>query len=301
MAALNYAKQYAQALAQEFPYVLYFGELFATPNNNRYRWISGNVIEVPTITTTGRVDGNRDGIGARKRNFDNEWTPLTLKNHRQWGTLVHPRDIVETNQVASIGNITRVYNEEQKFPEMSAFCVSELYSQWTSGSDAHTADETVLTTENVLEVFDKFMEHMDEKRVPRAGRILYVTPAVKTLITNAKQLYRQINVNENNGAIRRGITAIDEVKIADSVPADMMKTLYDFTEGWTPDEDADQINMFLVHPMAVITPVNYEFAQLDPPSAGSQGKWEYFEESFEDVFIMPKRKDALAFNITKKA
>ena len=37
MAALNYAKEYQQALEQEFPYVLYFGALFATPNNGRSR------------------------------------------------------------------------------------------------------------------------------------------------------------------------------------------------------------------------------------------------------------------------
>ena len=55
MAALNYAKQYQQALEQEFPYVLYFGALFNTPNNGRYRWVNSNVIEVPTITTTGRT------------------------------------------------------------------------------------------------------------------------------------------------------------------------------------------------------------------------------------------------------
>ena len=59
MAALNYAKEYQQALEQEFPYVLYFGALFATPNNGRYRWVNSNVIEIPTITTTGRVDGDR--------------------------------------------------------------------------------------------------------------------------------------------------------------------------------------------------------------------------------------------------
>ena len=51
MAALNYAKEYQQALEQEFPYVLYFGALFATPNNGRYRWVNSNVIEIPTITS----------------------------------------------------------------------------------------------------------------------------------------------------------------------------------------------------------------------------------------------------------
>ena len=293
---LNYAEEYYNALAQQFPYVLYFGALFATPNNGRYRWVNGNVIEIPTIRTTGRVDGDRDTIGARKRNYANSWTPLTLQNHRMWETLVHPRDIDETDQVASITNITRVYNAEQKFPEMNAYLISKLYADWTeAGKQAYTV---ALTTINVLEVFDSMMESMDEKRIPRVGRILYVTPPTRTLINNAKEIYRHINLHDAPAAIQRAITAIDEVDIQPSVPSDMMRTLYDFTEGWTPDADADQINMVLVHPEAVITPISYEFAQLDPPSAGSQGKWEYFEESFEDVFLLPHRVDAIAFHVT---
>lgn len=145
------------------------------------------------------------------------------------------------------------------------------------------------------------MTAMDNARVPRAGRILYVTPDVRTLITNAKAIVKTIDVSKRSEALKRAITSIDEVEIPDSVPTDMMKTAYDFTEGWEPDSTADQINMCLVHPLAVITPTNYEFAQLDPPSAGSEGKWEYFEESFEDVFLLPNKVNAIAFNITKHA
>lgn len=297
MAKLNYATEYMQALEQMFPYVLYFGELFSTPNNGRYRWVTANTIEVPSIVTTGRVDGDRDTIGARKRNYSTEWKPFTLENHRMWETLVHPRDIQETNMVASIGNITRVYNEEQKFPEMNAYCVSKVYADWTAGGK--TAHKEALTEENVLTVFDAMMKDMDNKRVPRAGRILYVTPDTRTLIENAKQIYRHIDVNSQESAIRRAITSIDEVKIPTSVPSDMMKTLYDFTEGWKVAGAAKQINMFLVHPLAVITPLSYTFAQLDPPSAGSQGKYDYFEESFEDVFILPKKAGAIDFHITE--
>ena len=104
MAKLNYATEYLQTLEQMFPYVLYFGDLFATPNNGRFRWVNSRVIEVPTISTTGRTDGDRDTIGTRKRNYNNEWKPLTLENHRQWQTLVHPRDIAETKGVVAIGN-----------------------------------------------------------------------------------------------------------------------------------------------------------------------------------------------------
>ncbi len=296
MAALNYAEQYQQALEQEFPYVLYFGALFAAPNNGRYRWVNARTIEVPTISTTGRVDGDRDTIGTRKRNFNNAWTPLTLENHRSWETLVHPMDIDETNQAASIANITRVYNDEQKFPEMNAYLISKLYADYVDGG--YAADSTALTTETVLEVFDALMEQMDEKRVPRAGRILYVTPATRTLLMNAQQIYRTLDVSKTSAAIKRAVVALDEVEIPESVPSDLMKTVYDFTEGWAVNDSASQINMLLVHPQAVITPIKYEFAQLDAPSAGSQGKWEYYEESFEDVFILPNKFDALAFNIT---
>ena len=47
--------------------------------------------------------------------------------------------------------------------------------------------------------------------------------------------------------------------------------------------------MFLVHPSCVLPIVSYEFAELQPPSAMSQGKYVYYEESFEDVFILNKK------------
>ncbi len=297
MDKLNYAKEYEAALLQQFPYVLYFGALYATPNNNRYRWSSAKTIEIPTIKTTGRVDGDRDTIGNKKRNYTTNWTPLVVSQHRTWQTLVHPRDIQETNQIATIANITRTFNEEQKFPEMNAYLISKLYADYTAASK--TANKTVLTTDNILEVIDSLMTFMDNKRVPRVGRLLYVTPETKTLINNAKAIVRYVDVTNQSEAVKRAITALDELIIPPSVPSDMMKTVYDFTEGWKVDSTAKQINLMMVHPNAVITPVNYEFAQLDAPSAGSQGKWDYFEESFEDVFLLPKREDAIAFNITE--
>ena len=78
-----------------------------------------------------------------------------------------------------------------------------------------------------------------------------------------------------------------------------MRTLYNFSQGWVPAQNASQINMFLVHPLAVITPVSYTFAQLDAPSAGSEGKYIYYEESFEDVFILNKKAGAIQFNISE--
>ncbi|MBY2431577.1 capsid protein, partial [Clostridioides difficile] len=96
MAALNYAKEYSNVLAQAYPYTLNFGDLYATPNNGRYRWTGSKTIEIPTISTTGRVDSNRDTIAVAQRNYDNAWEPKVLTNQRKWSTLVHPADINQT-------------------------------------------------------------------------------------------------------------------------------------------------------------------------------------------------------------
>ena len=123
---LNYATQYQRSLEQAFPYALYYGALYNTPNNGRFKWLNGKTIEIPSISVTGRVDSTRDTIATAARNYDNSWTPLTLENERKWSTLVHPADVQETNHVATITNITRVFNEEQKFPEMDAYTISRF-------------------------------------------------------------------------------------------------------------------------------------------------------------------------------
>ncbi len=293
----NYAKQYSQELAQAFPYTLYFGALYNTPNNGRFKWVNGKTIEIPIISTTGRKEANRDSIMTAAKRHTNAWETKTLENERYWDTLVHPADIDQTNQVLSIGNITKVYNEEQKFPEMDCYTVSKIYADWTALTK--TAQTTALTAENILNEFDSMMEKMDDKRVPSTGRILYVTPTINTLLKNAKDVVRQINVGTGSSAtLQRTVSRIDEVEIV-PVPSDLMKTAYDFTEGFKPGASAKQINMFLIHPLAVITPVSYEAACLDKPSAKTQMKYYYYEESHEDVFILNNKADGIDFIISE--
>jgi len=295
MPNINYATQYQQALDQNFPYVLNFGALFNSPSNSLFKWTGAKAIEIPVIATTGRKDANRDTIGEFGRNFSNSWEPKTLSNQRMWDTLVHPMDIDQTNFVTSIGNITKVYNDQQKFPEMDAYCISKIYADWTAKSK--TADTTVLTEDNVLTVFDARMQAMDEARVPVQGRKLYVTPGVKTLLKNASQVTRQIIAGaSNDGVISRSVNRLDEVEII-QVSSDLMKTVYDFTSGWATGVGAKQIQMCLIHPLAVITPVSYQFASLDEPTAKTQGKFYYYEESFEDVFILDNKVNAIDFVI----
>lgn len=298
MAAVNYAESYERALAQAYPNVLNFGELFGAANNRIYTFLNAKTIHIPSISVTGRNNVNRDAIdGTFQRNVDNSYEDKTMQFYREWSTSIDPADVDDTNMVLTIQNATKVFNETQKFPEKDAYLVSKVYADWTALGKV--ADATALTAENVLSVFDKLMEDMDEKLVPFSGRICYVTPAVKTLLKNASQIALRKDVATQSD-INRIVNRLDEVKLV-TVPSVLMKTAYNFAKGFEVAESAAQVNMFLVHPSAILTPSKYSFVGVEAPAAGTKGDYIYYEKEYSDVFILNNRADAIAFNVTAKA
>ena len=285
---LNYAREYEEYLGQAFPNVLRFGALYATPNNGRFRYAGGKKVEIPVITVSGRTANDRDSVPTLARNYENSWDTKSLSHERKWSTLVHPADIDQTAGAAAIQNITKVFNEEQKFPEMDAYTISKIYADYTD--EGETPTRVTLTSSNVLSTFDTLMDAMTEKNVPEHGRILYVTPAVMSLIRTAAGSGRI----QTTSGIDRTVTSLDGVEVC-VVPSALFMTAYDFTSGYEPEDYAEQISMLLIHPEAVITPVSYEYSCLDEPTAATGGKYVYYEESHEDVFILSNRIDGVAF------
>ena len=153
MAAVNYAESYERALAQAYPNVLNFGELYNVANNQTYKFVDSKTIHIPSISVTGRKNVNRDAIdGNFQRNVDNSFETKTLTFYREWSTSIDPADVLDTNMILTIQNATKVFNEEQKFPEKDAYTISKIYADWTA--EGKTADKTVLTVDNVLLVLN---------------------------------------------------------------------------------------------------------------------------------------------------
>lgn len=210
-------------------------------------------------------------------------------------TSIDPADVMDTNMVLTIQNATQVFNETQKFPEKDAYTISKIYADWVA--EGKTADTTALNVDNVLAVFDKLMEQMDEALVPAQGRLLYVTPAVKTLLKQASNIGLSRSVQNGENTINRVVDRLDEIKLI-SVPSFLMKTAYTFTTGFEPAVTAKQINLFLVHPSAILTPSKYAFVGMEAPAAGTKGDYIYYEKEYSDVFILNNRTGAIAFNVT---
>lgn len=118
---INYAVDYARELANAYPYLSYFSEIYAGPNSNKYKPVNGKTVMIPSMTVSGARAVNRDTIsGVFNRNFNNEYQPMEMRMDREWDTLVDPMDIQETNMVVTIANITKTFNEFQKVPRFWA-------------------------------------------------------------------------------------------------------------------------------------------------------------------------------------
>ena len=286
---INYAAQYAKELANAYPYLSYFGEVWASPNNAKYRPALDNAktVFIPSMTVSGAKAVNRDFInGQFSRNFNNGYESKTMAMDREWDTIVDPLDINETNEVVTIANITKTFNEFQKIPEMDAYASSKLagFADAFGGIDA-----TSLTAANILDTWDNYLAYMTDQRVNRDRLIVHVTPGTYKLLKQAAGITRFLEVSNGIQAVDRNVAKLDGVTIVET-PSDMMFDAYDFTEGWVKAAGAHQINMLFVDPLALIAPVVYDTSMLTPPSAVSKGKYVYYERYYYDVFNLMQRQ-----------
>lgn len=288
---VNYAVEYSRALANAYPYLSYFGAIWASPNSTTYKPGLGKTVYIPELTVSGARAVNRDQItGTFARNWNNAFDAFELDMDREWDTLADPMDIDETNMVASIANITRTFNEFQKVPEMDAYLAAKLNEQ--SGY----ADNVLPSSASILTQWDDYLARMANARVPRDRIVAYMTPAMYKLLKEASGLTRFVATDEGYRGVDRNIARLDGVQIVE-VPADLMKSSYDFTEGFAPADGAKQINMILVDPLAVAAPVKYETSMVSAPTAQSKGKYLYYERYYYGATAIPSRVNGILVNV----
>ena len=286
MAPMNYAAQYGQELANAYPYLSYYGDLWNQGEAVRFRPLRGKTVYIPSMTVKGARAVNRDQItGTFNRNFDVDWQACDLSMDREWDTLVDPMDMVESNEVATIANVTRTFNEQQKVPEQDAYMSSKLagFARNFGGIDT-----TSLSSANILAQWDSYLEYMTDHRINRDRVQCKMTPAIYKLLKEATGLTRFVETAEGFRGVDRNVARLDGVRITE-VPSDMMKTAYDFTSGWAVGGSASQIGMILYDPAAIAAPIVYEVSMISPPTAQSKGKWLYYERYYYDVFSLMQR------------
>lgn len=296
--AVNYAEQYAAELANAYPYLSYYSDLWGQGEAVRFRPLRGRTVWIPSMTTTGATAVNRDQItGTFNRNFSVDWQACELQMDREWSTLVDPMDMVETNEVATIANVTRTFNEQEKVPEMDAFMSSKLAG---FASDFGGTDTSSLTSSTILDLWDTYLAYMTNMRVNRDRVMCKMTPNAYKLLKQATGLTRFVETSEGYRGVDRNIARLDGVRVME-VPDDMMKTVYDFSDGWAIGSSPATIDLVLYDPNAIAAPIVYDTSMISAPDAGSKGRWLYYERYYYGAFALNQRNGGVFAHLSSAA
>lgn len=172
---VNYATSFEKELKQKYSRESCTDDL----TTQNVQFVNAKTIKIPYITLGGYKDHSRNG-GFNRQSVANDYMIKTLEHDRDVEFFVDTMDVDETNEALSAANITNVFETEHAIPERDAYRMSKLHSEFIAAGG--TVDNTVLALTNILNVFDRWMEEMDDAEVPVDGRILYVRPTVNTLI-----------------------------------------------------------------------------------------------------------------------
>lgn len=285
---INYATTFQKELAQKYSRELCTAGL----TTNNVQFVGSNKIKIPYLTLAGYKDHSRSG-GFNRQTVTNTFLEKTLSFDRDVEFFVDSQDVDESNQAVAAANITNTFEEEHGIPETDAYRISKLITDWDAAGG--TPDTTALTTANILTIFDGYMEAMDEAGVPQEGRVLFVTPAVQTLLKQATGITRYVGNGDAN--IQRAVRALDNVVIV-PVPSARMKTAYDFTDGFTPAVGAKDINLILAQPKSIIACDKHSYIKLWAPGSTTLGDgWLYQNRKHYDLFVIDTRWQGIKANI----
>ena len=300
----NYADQFSQVLDEKYRKELTCDALYRS--NPGVQFINAKTIKLPVVSTSGYKDHTRTQ-GFNAGTLSNSWEAKVLGHDRDIEFFIDPMDIDETNLALSVANITSTFEEEHAIPERDCYTYSKLFADAVALSTSFhgTLDTTALTAANVLAKFDAFMEAMDEAGVPEEGRLLYVTPAVHTLIKQSQAINREISVGGGALGINRLVHSLDDVELK-RVPSARLKTAYNYTDGCVPlaptssVAGAGQMHMMLVHPSCVVARNKHDYIKLFEPGSDSRtgDGYIYQNRAYWDAFLLNQKTEGLAISYT---
>ena len=177
---------------------------------------------------------------------------------------------------------------------MDAYAASHLAG---FAGDFGGVDGTTLTAANILAQWDAYIAYMTDQRINRDRVVCKMTPAVYAILKEAAGLTRFVETGEGFRGVDRNVARLDGVRI-EEVPSDLMKTAFDFTEGFTPAVGANNVNLLLYAPDSVVAPVVYDTSMISAPTAGSKGKYLYYERYYYDVFPLLQRQSGFFANMS---
>lgn len=307
--ALNYAEQWSPELLE----ILMQGTLTSPFVTSNVKWLDAKTFHFTQMSVSGYKNHSRNG-GWNRGDFAQTDVPFTVTHDRDVSFLVDKADVDETNETASIQNITRVFEQTQVVPETDALFFSKVAqkAQETDGYHSFTAT-SAYTKAKVFGMLKDILAKGKLRRYKANGTlVMYVRSEIMDALEQSTEFTRKIEMTqiaEGGMGIETRVTDIDGVPIMEVVDDERFYDAFDWdTEdgGFAPLKKvaadssheveavtgAHKINVLVACGQTCKTVPKISSIYYFAPGAHTEGDgYLYQNRSLSDVFVFPNGKD----------
>lgn len=243
-----------------------------------------------------------------------QMVPYTVNHDRDVSFLVDKADVDETNETASIQNITRVFEQTHVAPETDALFFSKVAqaAQATEGHHSSTATSTY-TKAKVFGMLKDILAKGKLRRYKANGSlIMYVRSDIMDALEQSTEFTRKIEMTqiaEGGMGIETRVTDIDGVPIMEVIDDERFYDAFDWNPeggGFAPLKKvtadsskeieavtgAHKINVLVACGQTCKTVPKISSIYYFAPGAHTEGDgYLYQNRSLSDVFVFPNGKD----------
>lgn len=293
--ALNYAEKYSPELLE----ILIQSTITSPFITTNVRWLDAKTFHFTQMSVSGYKNHNRNG-GWNRGEINQTDHPYTLTHDRDVEFLVDKADVDETNQTASIQNISRTFELTQVAPETDALFFSRVAAEAQKEELYHSETATsAYTAENVFSKLKGFLSAGKLRRYKANGSlIMYVRSELMDLLEISKDFTRKIEMTqiaEGGVGLETRVTDIDGVPVMEVIDDERFYDKFN----WLPDNGgfeaatgAHKINVLIACGQTCKTVPKINSIYFFAPGAHTEGDgYLYQNRTLSDTFVFPNGKD----------
>jgi hypothetical protein len=206
--ALNYAEKWQPELLQ----IRIQNALISPFITTNVNWLDAKTFHFTRLVTSGYKNHARSG-GWNAGTYGQFDHAFTVDFDRDIELLVDKADVDETNQTASIQNLSNTFERTQATPEGDAYFFSKITAAAKAASLSQETAEAAWTKDNVVEKL-KAIFGKGKLKVYRAGgsTVCYARGFILDLLSVAPNFQRKIEVTsiaDNGASVETRITSLD--------------------------------------------------------------------------------------------
>lgn len=228
------SNNYAEVWEPQLLEILMQETLTSPFHTTNVRWLDAKTFHFTQMSTTGYKDHSRTG-GWNSGEYTQTDVPFTLTHDRDVEFMVDKADVDETNQTASIQNISAVFEQTQAAPEADALFFSKVAAKAKEVGNYSSTPRTSTGAWTKSNVYSKLKTILMQSKLKlykaKGALILYVDSFIMDLLEQASDFTRQIEVTqiaEGPTGIETRVSSIDGVPIMEVIDDERFYDRFDF-------------------------------------------------------------------------